>query len=86
MSYVQQLQRFKAQCREAGIQHVHGHRHQYAQARYQTLTGWRCPANGGPRSRELPAEQKALDREARLTISAELGHGREQVTAIYLSR
>ena len=86
MSYVQQLQRFKTQCRDAGIQHVHGHRHQYAQTRYQELTGWRCPANGGPRSRELPPEQKALDREARLTISAELGHGREQVTAIYLSR
>jgi hypothetical protein len=35
MSYVQQLQRFKTQCREAGIQHVHGHHHQYAQTRYK---------------------------------------------------
>ena len=86
MSYVQQLQRFKSQCRAAGIEHVHGHRHQYAQTRYQELTGWRCPADGGPRSKMLSPEQKAADREARLTISAELGHGREQVTAIYLGR
>jgi len=86
MSYVQQLQRFKSQCRDAGIKHVHGHRHHYAQTRYQALTGWRCPAQGGPHSKALPPEQKALDWEARLTISTELGHGREQVTAIYLDR
>jgi hypothetical protein len=27
-----------------------------------------------------------VDREARLTISAELGHEREQITAVYLGR
>lgn len=86
MTYVQQLHRFKTQCRQAGIEHVHGHRHQYAQTRYQELTGWRCPAQGGPHSKELTPAQKALDRQARLTISAELGHGREQITAIYLWR
>ena len=37
-------------------------------------------------NRTLTAEQKAVDREARLTISAELGHEREQVTAVYLGR
>jgi hypothetical protein len=62
------------------------HRHQYAQERYRELTGWSAPAVGGPRSRELTREQKAIDREARLTISSELGHEREQVTAIYLGR
>ena len=86
MTYVQQMQRFKAQCMEAGIEHVHGHRHQYAQERYLELTGWACPAQGGPTSKQLTPEQKAIDREARLTISAELGHEREQVTAIYLGR
>jgi hypothetical protein len=65
---------------------VHGHRHQYAQDRYHELTGWLSPAAGGPRSRELTAEQKAVDREARLTISCELGHEREQVTAVYCGR
>jgi len=85
-SYVQQLHRFEYQCDRAGIHRVHGHRHQYAQERYRELTGWSAPALGGPRSRELTREQKLLDREARLTISSELGHEREQVTAIYLAR
>jgi len=85
-TYVQQLQRFKSQCMAAGIQHVHGHRHQYAQERYRELTGSACPAQGGPTSRQLTPEQKAIDRESRLRISAELGHSREQITAIYLGR
>lgn len=86
MTYVEQLERFRAQCQTAGIHHVHGHRHHYAQERYREITGWSCPARGGPTSKQLTAEQKAIDREARLTISAELGHSREQVTAVYLGR
>ena len=86
MTYVQQLQRFKSQCMAAGIQHVHGHRHQYAQERYRELTGWACPAQGGPTSKQLTPNQKTMDRAARLTISAELGHTREPVVAIYLGR
>jgi site-specific recombinase XerC len=85
-SYVQQLHRFEYQCDRASIHRVHGHRHQYAQERYRELTGWSAPALGGPRSRQLTREQKAVDRDARLTISSELGHEREQVTAIYLGR
>ena len=85
-SYVQQLRRFEYQCDRAGIHRVHGHRHQYAQERYRELTGWSAPAAGGPRSKELTREQKLIDREARLTISSELGHEREQVTAIYCGR
>ncbi|MBL0292064.1 MAG: integrase domain-containing protein [Betaproteobacteria bacterium] len=85
-SYVQQLRRFEYQCDRAGIHRVHGHRHQYAQERYRELTGWSAPAAGGPRSRELTREQKSIDREARLTISRELGHEREQVTAVYCGR
>jgi Phage integrase, N-terminal/Integrase len=85
-SYVEQLHRFEYQCDRAGIHRVHGHRHRYAQERYRELTGWSAPAVGGPRSRHLTREQKLLDRDARLTISRELGHEREQVTAIYLGR
>ena len=48
MTYKQQMNRFKAQCMAAGIQHVHGHRHQYAQQRYQELTCRACPAQGAP--------------------------------------
>lgn len=85
-NYAQQLERFKYQCGKANIDRVHGHRHQYAQERYKTLTGRECPARGGLKSKELNKEQKALDREVRLTISRELGHAREQITAIYLGR
>jgi integrase len=86
MTYVQQMKRFEYQCGRAGIDNVHGHRHSYAQRRYFELTGMLCPAAGGPCSKDLTPEQKSLDRQARLVISRELGHEREQVTAIYLGR
>ena len=83
---VEQLRRFEHQCAKAGIHRIHGHRHQYAQTRYRELTGWAAPAAGGPRSKELTTAQKLIDQEARLTISSELGHSREQILAIYLGR
>ena len=85
-SYVEQLRRFEHQCAAAGVHRIHGHRHQYAQTRYRELTGWAAPATGGPRSKDLTAEQRESDRAARFTISAELGHEREQITAVYLGR
>ena len=85
-SFVEQLRRFEHQCAAAGVHRVHGHRHQYAQVRYKELTGWQAPAAGGPSSKVLTPEQHELDRVARLTISAELGHEREQITAVYLGR
>lgn len=42
--------------------------------------------NCGLKSKALTPEQRDVDREARLTISIELGHEREAVTAAYLSR
>ena len=86
MLYVDQLNRFKAQTAFAGIDRVHGLRHAYAQARYVELTGWKAPAVGGPTSRQLSPQMKEIDRQARMTISRELGHEREQITAVYLSR
>jgi hypothetical protein len=65
---------------------MHGLRHAYAQNRYEELTGWLCPAAGGPVAKELTPEKREQDREARLTISCELGHEREQVTGAYLGR
>jgi integrase-like protein len=85
-TYRAYLQHFRHECARVGIHGVHGHRHLYAQARYQELTGWACPARGGPTSRALTSAQKAADRAARETISHELGHNREQVTAVYLGR
>ena len=85
-TYRDYLQHFRAECARIGIHRFHGHRHFYAQARYQELTGRECPARGGPTSKQLTAKQKAIDREAREVISREMGHGREQVTAVYLGR
>lgn len=41
---------------------------------------------GGPRSRDLTPLQREADCVARLTISEELEHEREQITAVYLDR
>jgi hypothetical protein len=85
-TYRDYLQHFRYECGRVGIHAFHGHRHLYAQERYQEMTGWQCPARGGPTSRQLTRQQKAIDREARETISHEMGHGREQITAVYLGR
>ena len=86
LRYVEQLRRFESQCAKAGIHRVHGHRHHYAQTRYRELTGWAAPAAGGPRSKDLTAAQRQIDREARLTISRELGHSRETVVGVYCGK
>jgi len=85
-SYRVWLAHFKHACASAGIHKVHGHRHLYAQERYRELTGWACPACGGPSGAQLTLEQKAIDRKMRLQISRELGHGRAQITTVYLGR
>ncbi|WP_050387322.1 phage integrase N-terminal domain-containing protein [Bradyrhizobium pachyrhizi] len=68
----------------AGIRNLHGHRHWYAQWRYQGLTGRPCPAAGGPTYERMSRIEKAADFRARMQISNELGHGRLAVTDTYL--
>ena len=85
-SYVEQVKLYERQTAAAGLHKLHGLRHAYAQARYEELTGRAAPAAGGKRSAELTREEKDLDREARMTISRELGHSREQISAVYLGR
>jgi hypothetical protein len=68
----------------AGIRNMHGHRHWYAQWRYQTLTGRPCPAAGGDTYERLSRASRGADYRARMQISAELGHGRLAVTDTYL--
>jgi len=85
-NYVQQLRVYEGNTLRAGLSQMHGLRHAYAQQRYEELTGWKAPAAGGPQSKALNPEQRETDREARLTISRELGHEREQITAAYLGR
>jgi hypothetical protein len=85
-NYIQQLRTYERHTTQAGLSKLHGLRHAYAQSRYQQLTGWACPAAGGPVSSGLNAEQRQSDYQARLTISRELGHVREQISAVYLGR
>lgn len=85
-TYIQQLRIYEGQTLRAGLSKLHGLRHAYAQQRYEELTGWKAPAAGGPSLKVLTPEQKARDQEVRIIISRELGHEREQITAVYLGR
>jgi len=85
-NYVHQMRVYEGNTCRAGLSKMHGLRHAYAQHRYEELTGWKAPAAGGPDTRSLTPEQRETDRKARLLISQELGHEREQITAVYLSR
>lgn len=83
-NYIMQLRTYERNTVKAGLDRNHGLRHAYAQARYETLTGWACPAVGGPARNTLTPEHRARDTEARGTISMELGHARLQIVAQYL--
>lgn len=85
-TYIQQRHTYDGQCKAAGLSHMHGLRHRYAQARYEAVTGWKAPAAGGPPTRNLTSAQRAMDDVARQIISRELGHERPQITAVYLGR
>jgi len=86
LRYVDQLRRYEGQVAAAGLSKLHGLRHAYAQQRYLELTGRPAPAAGGKVSAALTAEEKQADLLVRLQISQELGHEREQITAVYLGR
>ena len=85
-NYRQQLRIYERHTANAGLSRLHGLRHQYAQHRYEELTGWKAPAAGGPPARTLDSVQRALDKQARQTISRELGHEREEISSVYLGR
>ena len=86
-TYRKHIKIYERQTYKAGIRAPHGLRHAYAQARYEVLTGWPCPAAGGPSVRELKSkEEKHRDERARAIITEEMGHGRVQITSLYVSR
>ena len=85
-NYREQMRIYEGNTCRAGLSKMHGLRHAYAQNRYEELTGWPCPAADGPVAKELSPEQGERDREARLTISRELGHERTAVVGAYLGR
>ena len=72
---------------KAGIHSPHRLRHAYAQARYEDLTGWPCPAVGGPSRKDMKTErERDQDDRARGVISEEMGHGRRQILAVYCGK
>lgn len=83
-NYRQQLAIYEKQCSRGELYKNHGLRHNYAQERYKDLTGWECPKRGGKLASDMTADERTLDRLARLTVSQELGHNREDVTNNYL--
>ena len=85
-SYIQHLRVYVRQVMNAGLSKMHGLRHAYAQQRYLELTGWSCPIVGGPKSQSLSLNDRRIDKAARLTISRELGHVREEILSIYIGR
>jgi hypothetical protein len=85
-SYIQQRYIYDKQVLRAGLNNLHGLRHAYAQKRYKELTGWDAPINGGPKSRELTKYQKVIDYQARLMLSAILGHNRISIVSNYCGR
>lgn len=85
-NYINHLRTYKRQVAAAGFHKLHGLRHAYAQERYRQLTGREAPAAGGKSWSELTPEEKIEDGQARLTISEELGHSRQQIASVYLGR
>ncbi|MGL5527496.1 MAG: integrase domain-containing protein, partial [Plesiomonas shigelloides] len=84
LMYRQQMKRYENTCLKIGLDRAHGLRHRYAQQRYVALTGFECHAVSGVSARMLSKAHRALDKMARAVITQELGHGRLQVTAVYL--
>jgi hypothetical protein len=85
-SYIQHRNLYDRETHKAGLKNLHGLRHAYTQRRYKELTGWEAPINGGPTSKQLTPDQKETDYRARMILTEELGHSREQITVSYLGR
>lgn len=85
LNYREYISHLKHHFDKVGIKNAHGLRHRYAQQRYIVLTGGLLPPRmGGKRPSELTPKEQALDLKARLIVSQELGHNREEITRVYL--
>lgn len=85
-SYKEWLATYEKATNRAGFAELHGLRHFYAQQRFEAIAGFKAPTAGGPKREELTADQIKMDYKARMIVSEELGHGREEVTVNYLGR
>lgn len=84
LTYIEHRKAFEYRTLKAGLTNLHGLRHNYAQWRYKQLAGFPCPKAGGKPRSALSAAERAIDEEARLTVSEELGHSRIDITKAYL--
>ncbi len=82
--YVDQMRLYDRETTRVGLSKNHGLRHHYARQRYLELTGWKCPADGGPHRKDLSASVHERDTLVRIQISKELGHERLKITYAYL--
>ncbi len=86
LNYIKQLKIYERETNNVGLHKMHGLRHAYAQQRYLELTGRQAPACAEQPQILLSHKERQADKEARQIISQELGHEREQITAVYLGR
>jgi hypothetical protein len=89
---------FRRECYSTSDKHdfnFHAERHHYAQQRYQELSGAPAPISTGVSKNNWLAfvaqflnvdlsTAESIDREARLTLSRELGHNRLEVVRVYI--
>ena len=83
-NYAEHKKVYEDQTKAAGLDQMHGLRHAYALDRYEEITGWKAPAAGGPRRRDLNDARRRIDTAARLTIASELGHSRLEIARDYV--
>ena len=83
-TYTQYHDKLGNSSKRANLKNLHGLRHAYAQRRYLMLTGWPCPFQNGKTKKQMTSVERDLDQIARLQVSHELGHGRIEITSVYL--
>ena len=91
-TYKQHLSHYQRQAKAMGVCKLHGLRHAYAQKCYLELTklldpnkqGFVCPMAGGKTYPQMNKLEKAIDRQARQSLSFILGHSRSSIVKIYI--
>jgi len=82
VSYYRQYNENRAAVEIAG----HGLRHQWAQERFEQVSGLKAPLASGPKYSELTADQQRRWENGARIVNKELGHGkdRQDITATYI--
>ena len=88
----QQINRYIDQTRQLGFRNLHGLRYAYAQRRYRELSlqfsgkACECSFRGGKLRKNMTKAERLLDEKVRTVLSAELGHSRPSIVAIYCGK